>query len=171
MASDTNDRTFIKNFVLTIAVLVGLTVVLIVLSVILSKTIDTRADERAELERERTEERLRPDGNVRIAGDAAPAAEEEPPEAADADVRAPEDVYAAACQVCHTPGAAGAPRTDDADAWAGLLDERGFDGLVNSVIDGRGAMPPRGGQPGLSDEEIRETVRWMLEENEIAVDE
>lgn len=165
-----NDRTFMKNFVITIAVLVGVTVVLIVLAMGLAQLVDDRADQRAELERDRTEQRLQPDGKVRRSGEPAPerAAAADAP-ADDDDPRAPQDVYSMACAACHDSGAAGAPLKDDADAWASLQDERGFDGLVNSVIDGRGAMPARGGRRDLSDEEIRETVRWMLEEVDVAV--
>jgi len=37
-----------------------------------------------------------------------------------------------------------------------------MDGLVASVINGRGGMPARGGS-ALSDDEIAEAVKWLVE--------
>ena len=58
------------------------------------------------------------------------------------------------------PGAAGAPKLDDKAAWAPRLGQ-GVDGLVKSVINGKGAMPPKGGA-ALSDEEIKGVVDDVL---------
>ncbi|WP_101758705.1 cytochrome c5 family protein [Oceanicoccus sp. KOV_DT_Chl] len=53
------------------------------------------------------------------------------------------DRYSKTCAVCHTAGAAGAPKTGDAAAWAPRL-EKGMDTLVSSVDKGMNAMPPKG---------------------------
>jgi cytochrome c5 len=39
-----------------------------------------------------------------------------------------------------------------------------MDALVQTAISGKGAMPPRGGQPATTDEEIRAAVAHMLQE-------
>lgn len=196
--TEEQDRSFIRNFATVVGVLVVITVVLVVLSTWISGWIDERDAQRAELERERIAERTRPVGRVRLAGEPPPereepvvaaeetpepdappeeavaAAEEEPPVAEARvddeayDGRPPDEIYRSVCQACHLIGVAEAPILGDSDAWAGVLDERGLDGLVQSVIDGRGAMPARAGRPGLTDAEIRETVRWMLEESDVA---
>ena len=46
---------------------------------------------------------------------------------------------------------------------ANFLQSAGLDALVQSVINGKGAMPPRGGAPGLSDAQVRESVLAILE--------
>jgi cytochrome c5 len=37
-----------------------------------------------------------------------------------------------------------------------------MDSLLQSVIKGKGAMPPRGGNPSLSDAEVRAAVEFMV---------
>lgn len=72
----------------------------------------------------------------------------------------PEAIYTQTCAACHSTGVAGAPKTDEADDWADRLD-KGLDALVDSAINGLGAMPPRGGNSSLSDEAVRHAVVYM----------
>ncbi len=69
-------------------------------------------------------------------------------------------VYEQVCAACHTAGVAGAPATGDESAWAPRLDT-GYDALVASTIDGKGAMPPKGGASNLSDFEIERAVVYL----------
>lgn len=69
--------------------------------------------------------------------------------------------YASSCTFCHAAGAAGAPRTGDAAAWAPLLAEKGMDGLVLSVTNGLGAMPPRGMCNNCSAEDYQALIEYM----------
>lgn len=69
-------------------------------------------------------------------------------------------IYNSVCGACHNTGAAGAPKLDDKAAWAPRLGQ-GVDGLVKSVINGKGAMPPKGGAT-LSDDEIKGVVDYVL---------
>ncbi|MDX5376169.1 MAG: c-type cytochrome [Halomonas sp.] len=73
-----------------------------------------------------------------------------------------EAVYNQACMACHMTGAAGAPIRGDADAWAPRV-EKGIDTLYTHAIEGFNAMPPKGGQMGLSDEEVKAAVDFMVE--------
>src|SRR5690606_22153623 len=61
---------------------------------------------------------------------------------------------------CHNSGAGGAPVMTRA-SWAGRLDQ-GIDTLVRHAIDGyqgeAGVMPPRGGNPSLTDEQVAASV-------------
>lgn len=75
----------------------------------------------------------------------------------------PDQMYAAACQACHTTGIAGAPKLGDVAAWSERL-EKGLDMLVSSAINGIGAMPPRGGSQ-LNDEQIQAVVDYILSES------
>lgn len=71
-----------------------------------------------------------------------------------------EQVVQATCGVCHNAGVAGAPKIGDKAGWAPRL-ALGLDGLVNSVLKGKNAMPARGGNPALSDLEIARAVVFM----------
>ncbi len=74
-------------------------------------------------------------------------------------------IYNNLCGACHTSGAAGAPKLEKA-AWAART-AQGIDTLVQHAIDGytgsAGVMPARGGNPAISDEQIRVTVQWMVD--------
>ena len=71
-----------------------------------------------------------------------------------------EALYKQACAVCHVAGVAGAPKFGDKAGWAPRL-AKGVDVLVQSSINGLGAMPPRGGSSA-SDAEIHAAVEYML---------
>lgn len=70
-------------------------------------------------------------------------------------------VYATVCQACHASGAAGAPKTGDKAAWAPRI-AKGTAELVKSVVNGKGAMPPKGGGADLSDDEIKAAVEHLV---------
>ncbi len=76
-------------------------------------------------------------------------------------------VYEQNCMACHGEGVAGAPRVGEVESWKERL-PKGVDAMVTIVIEGvqgySGAMPPRGGNPNLSDEQIREAVQYMLDQ-------
>ena len=69
-------------------------------------------------------------------------------------------VYDGACVACHASGVAGAPKFGDKGAWAPRL-ATGLDALVASVIKGKGAMPPKGGNVSIPDADIRAAVEYM----------
>jgi len=66
-------------------------------------------------------------------------------------------IYSASCAMCHNNLK---PKLGDKAAWEPLL-KQGEDALVASVINGKGAMPPRGGKPNLSDSDIKAAVEYM----------
>lgn len=70
------------------------------------------------------------------------------------------------CTACHTSGAGGAPMMTQA-AWAPRI-AQGNDVLYMHAIEGftgaSGVMPPKGGNPALTDEQVKATVDWMLEQ-------
>jgi cytochrome c5 len=70
-------------------------------------------------------------------------------------------VYARVCQACHATGVADAPKTGDKAAWAPRI-ATGTAALVQSVINGKGAMPPRGGGSDLSDDDVAAAVEHLL---------
>lgn len=70
-------------------------------------------------------------------------------------------IYEKVCMVCHVAGVAGAPKLGDKAAWSPRL-AQGLDALHQSVIKGKGAMPPKGGAPQLSEAELRAAVEFMV---------
>lgn len=73
-------------------------------------------------------------------------------------------IYDALCGACHKTGAGGAP-APTAEAWAPRI-ATGVDTLVKRAIEGfqgqSGMMPARGGNPSLTDEQVRATVEYMV---------
>jgi cytochrome c5 len=72
------------------------------------------------------------------------------------------DVYESSCAACHATGAAGAPKIGDKAAWTPRL-STGADALHASAIKGKGAMPAKGGNIGLSDADIIAAVDFMAD--------
>lgn len=69
-------------------------------------------------------------------------------------------IYEATCAGCHTAGVAGAPKPGDNAAWAARL-KGGIEALVASAVKGKNVMPPRGGNPALTDADLRAAIGFM----------
>ena len=69
-------------------------------------------------------------------------------------------LYNKSCMVCHASGAAGAPKTGDAAAWAPRM-EKGMEVLVASVNNGMNAMPPKGMCMDCSAEQYQALIEYM----------
>ena len=91
----------------------------------------------------------------------APAASKEKPAATAADGKA---VYDKICVACHQQSVAGSPKLGDKEAWAPRI-KTGTGAMVQSVIKGKGAMPPKAGNPALGDAEIRAAVEFMVSQS------
>ncbi len=74
----------------------------------------------------------------------------------------PEATYKQVCFACHDSGIAGAPKLGDKAAWAPRI-ATGKEALIQSVLNGKNAMPPRGGASNLSDEDIAGVVQYMMD--------
>ena len=70
-------------------------------------------------------------------------------------------VYDATCMACHATGAAGAPKAGDKTAWAPRI-KTGMDALYGSALKGKGAMPPKGGNPGVTDADVKAAVDYLV---------
>ena len=81
-----------------------------------------------------------------------------------ATLKSGEEVYKAACTACHSVGAAGAPKTGDAAAWAPRI-AQGKATLYKHSIEGfqgsAGVMPAKGGRSDISDELVQAAVDYM----------
>ena len=174
-----DDRKFFDTFMLVLGILVLISVGIYVLASAMADRTQAAQIRQDPAFQQRIEERIKPVGQVAIAGQdnaglrdpggAAPApggaaSAAAAPSTADLDG---EGVYKLACTACHGAGIAGAPKTGDADAWGQRLD-KGMDMLVTHAIEGfqgdAGYMPPRGGNSSLSDEQVRDAVQYMVDQ-------
>jgi cytochrome c5 len=78
--------------------------------------------------------------------------------------RTGESIVKATCANCHQAGVANAPKIGDAKAWAPHIRE-GLRGMVATAIKGKGAMPPRGGDASLTDEEVARAIVYMANQS------
>src|SRR5579885_3431783 len=86
---------------------------------------------------------------------------EAPSAAAPAQAREGEQIGRGVCIACHQAGMNGAPRFADKIAWKPRI-AQGRDTLYQHAMKGLRGMPPRGGNPNLSDDQIKAAVDYMV---------
>lgn len=148
-----HDKVFVRTFGVVLGALFALTFAIMGVAALISD--DDHVDP---LVSQRIEARLQPVGKVIT----DPSMLVEVAKAEDAGPRSGADIVANVCAGCHTAGVLGAPKTGDKAAWSALLDSHGLDELVANAIKGEGAMPPRGGDASLTDEEVKASVQELL---------
>lgn len=162
------DLDFLKKFSMVIGFLVMLTVALIVFAHYLQGQLPQEVDPAVV---QRTQARIAPVGAV-YAGATGAAAQAEAAKAAAAAASSQvayggtmdgSVVFNNLCTGCHTSGAGGAPTLTA--AGMGARASKGKDLLYDHAINGFqgvGVMPPKGGNPALTDDQVKATVDWML---------
>jgi cytochrome c5 len=137
--------------VVLLAFLVPITVMLLLSQLFTSGTHDKKEDP------QRVIDRIKPIGTVVIA-EASPASGN----------MTGQQVFGQVCKTCHEPGIAGAPKAGDKSAWAPRIAE-GEATLVSHAINGfqgkTGVMPPKGGNPSLTDDEVHRAVVYMADQS------
>lgn len=98
-----------------------------------------------------------PAAPVAVAPAAAPVASA----SGSSDLVKGEQVYTATCLACHGAGVLGAPKSGDKAAWAPRI-ARGIDTLHTNALNGFNMMPPKGGNAGLSDGDLKSAVDYMV---------
>lgn len=69
--------------------------------------------------------------------------------------------YEKVCSVCHGAGIAGAPKFGDKAAWGPRI-ATGAESLHHSALNGKNAMPPKGGMTTLPDADVIAAVDYMV---------
>lgn len=77
------------------------------------------------------------------------------------DVHPGEAGYEASCSSCHSNEAIGAPVVGDKNSWAKVV-AKGMDSVYDHAINGFNAMPPKGGNMDLSDDDVKKIVDYMV---------
>ena len=73
-------------------------------------------------------------------------------------------VYEASCQACHGGAVPGVPHVGKKEDWAPRI-KQGKDTLHKHAIEGFNAMPARGGNGSLSDDEVKAAVDYMANQS------
>jgi len=110
------------------------------------------------LDPETIKTRIQPSGSVYQEGDDVPVAK--PAVVAATGPRSGKEIYNTKCVACHGTGVMGAPKFGTAADWAPRI-AKGEEILFGSAIKGFNAMPPKGTCSDCSDNEIKETVKYM----------
>ena len=167
--SQAQDQRFFRTYSLIIGLLGTMVLIFISLGLLLGTNEESYLQQRSSVINERT----MPVGKVNVAGMSAGG--DDSGTAAAAVAETPEEtgkrVYTGLCFTCHgsMEGAGGLPTSPhfgDKEAWApriaqgaALLYERAINGFTGS---GGVPMPAKGGNPNLSDDEIRAAVDFMV---------
>lgn len=77
------------------------------------------------------------------------------------DLAEGKQVYSQTCFACHGTGAAGAPKIGDKSAWAPRV-AKGKPTLYKHALNGFNAMPPHGGNPSLSEAQVKSAVDYLV---------
>jgi len=171
--SQEQDKIFFKNFSLT---LVLIAVMMIAFYFAASAAVESKfglAAKDTVSTNTNVAELTKPVGQVAIAGDESEIIFEQDTVVADAaDVVNTtsvdgESVYNGLCVNCHGIAALAAmiPQTGDAAVWGSRI-EKGADALYENAINGYtgelGMMPAKGGNPALSDDEVKAAVDYII---------
>ena len=84
--------------------------------------------------------------------------------ASDKDHERGEAIYRETCAACHDTGVLNAPKIGDRKAWKPLIAE-GQRMLTRTATKGIRQMPPRGGNPALSDRDVALAVVYLVNES------
>lgn len=146
-----------RNVFKTLSMVIAALTVFFIFSILAARTVSA-SDEMVEAA---IIERIKPFGEVNIAGQtpavaAAPAAATSTASAADG-----KGTYTKACSFCHTSGAAGSPKFGDKGAWKSRI-AQGEATLFDHAINGFKGMPAKGGNASLSDDAVKAAVQYIV---------
>ena len=164
---DTHDShsSFIKTpQQLIVAVLLAFLVPIIGIIMVVNLVLSRHSAEPNAMTQESVAARIQPVGRVEFSsGESVAAAPSVPQAAASGKPQAlsGKAVYDQTCVACHAQSVAGSPKLGDKAAWAPRI-KTGTDSLVQSVLKGKGAMPPKGGNLSLPDADVEAAVDYMV---------
>ena len=108
---------------------------------------------------EATEKRLQ--GPARCVVDGAP---QNATAASEPQIEPGQKVYQRYCSVCHAQGIAGAPKTGDLKAWQKRM-AQGWPVVMKHALQGYKGMPAKGHCMKCTEQDIRESIEYMLKES------
>ena len=168
-----SDQSFLRQFSIAIGGLIAVTVIFVLIGLAINHSVPKETNPN---QPGKVAARIAPASAV-YAGDTGRAAMQA---AADSAAKAAasqvayggttngKEIYDHLCTSCHTAGIAGAPKLGDKAMWAPRIKE-GLDTLVKHATDGYHGpdgnfMPPKGGNPALSDAQVKAAVTWIVDQ-------
>jgi cytochrome c5 len=70
-------------------------------------------------------------------------------------------IYDQHCKGCHIAGVGNAPKPGDAAAWEPRI-AKGVDAMVQTVVTGKGAMPPKGTCASCDEASLKAAVEVLI---------
>ena len=148
--------------------ILGILVAASVVFFIIARVVETQSGDETSGESmfaQAIEQRIAPVGQVNIQGQAGTGQAATPaaaPAAGAAHAKLTgEQVVTQTCIACHGTGVMGAPKIGNKADWAPRA-AQGFDVLFHAATHGLRAMPPRGGNAALTDDDIKRAISYML---------
>jgi cytochrome c5 len=138
-----SEKETVRGLLMLVGGMAGTVIIAVIAALSISPQKNVAVDEEA------VNHRIAPVGQVMIAAATGGAGV----------ARTGEQLYQAACVACHATGAAGAPKLGDNAAWGPRL-AQGLSGLLKSSINGKNAMPPKGGSDA-SELELTRAIVYM----------
>lgn len=159
------DEEFVRSFTGMIIGFVIITIALIILAIIVANPVMSKVSDDKNADRNKqVAARVAPVGTLTVGepeADAGQTGGDQQTAAVEVDG---ENVYQTSCAACHASGVAGAPIFGDAAAWKDRV-AQGMEVLLEHAINGyqgsAGYMPPKGGNPALTDEQVAAAVEHM----------
>lgn len=149
------DKSVITTTVTLVAALVLLAVVLFMAASLIS-VVDNIAPDDGSRKQSAVLERIKPIARVSF----------EQPKPVVAVQLSAKQVYDKVCAACHATGTLGAPKVGAKDLWEPRF-AQGLDTLVTHATSGIRAMPAKGGDPSLTEANLKDAIVYMLEETGI----
>lgn len=149
------DKSVVTTTVTLIAALVLLAVVLFMAASLIS-VVDNIAPDDGSRKQSAVLERIKPIARVSF----------EQPKPVVAVQLSAKQVYDKVCAACHATGTLGAPKVGAKDLWEPRF-AQGLDTLVTHATSGIRAMPAKGGDPSLTEANLKDAIVYMLEETGI----
>lgn len=165
--SQEQDKAFFRNY----SIVLGILAVLIVVFLFVARLVVPNDAVNPAQESSAAAENTVPVGEIRLTGEALPQEKVIEEVVSEAEVVSEtmdpgKRVYSGLCFSCHGTGLPGIPQFGDKAAWATRI-AQGKDKLYENALNGfTGAsgmpMPAKGGNPGLSDDEVKAAVDYMI---------
>lgn len=159
MNSQVAEKSFVTTFVVLISALVLLAAVLFMVGALVGVVGNVAPDDGSR-KQVAAVERIKPVARVATAV----------PKPAGAELKLTgQEVFNKVCMACHATGAAGAPKVGAQDQWEPRF-AQGLDTLVKNSVNGIRGMPAKGGNPALTEANLKDAIVYMLGETGIKTD-
>jgi cytochrome c5 len=161
---ESSDKHFFNSFSLVLGFLIAFAIILFVFSRMVGRATQGQEVLLEPMRLKEVRQNIAPFGHVAVAGhdNSALAVPKGNTVAADVPTTG-EQAYAKVCSACHAQGINGAPKIGDHAAWGPRI-AQGKEALYSHAIEGKGAMPPRGGTTW-PDAAMRMAVDYMVSLN------